>query len=185
MQPLRSTPLQGLQRYYGLLRPCRCASVLSPSRSTPHVASPVMPAFEPGATVSPISAPRLLSSRLALVTRGWPVASVQPAEGGMPMNSNLTSTLSEFSKGRWASELLKHPSLRPTELHLKSERLALPSAKIFSRRDLAHFVGRVHKLILRMFQCLGNLRLVTPARSWLDNVAPVAFARYLIAFFIG
>ena len=101
------------------------------------------------------------------------------------MNSNLTSTLSEFSKGRWASELLKHPSLRPTELNLKSEGLALPSAKFFSRRDLAHFVGRFHKLILRMFQCLGNLRLVTRARSRLDNVAPVAFARYLIAFFIG
>src|SRR5262249_346041 len=74
--------------------------------------------------------------------------------GGMPMNSNLTSTLSEFSKGRWASELLKHPSLRPTKLNLKSEGLALPSAKFFSRRDLAHFVGWVHKLIFRMFQSL-------------------------------
>ena len=101
------------------------------------------------------------------------------------MNSNLTSALSEFSKGRWASEPLKQPPLRPTELNLKSKGLALPSAKIFARHDLTHFVGRVHKLILRMFQCLGDLRLLTRARSWLDNVAPVVFARYLIAFFFG
>jgi hypothetical protein len=103
----------------------------------------------------------------------------------MPMNTNLTSALSEFSKGRWAGEPPKQPPLRPTELNRKSEGLALPSAKIFAQRDLARFVGQVHKLILRMFQCLGDLRLVTHARSWLDNVAPVAFARYLMAFFIG
>src|SRR5262249_38878398 len=42
--PFAPAPLQGLQRYYGLLRPCRCASVLSPSRVTPLVASPIMPA---------------------------------------------------------------------------------------------------------------------------------------------
>ena len=101
------------------------------------------------------------------------------------MNSNLTSAISEFSKGRWASEPLEQPPLRPTELNLKSEGLALPSAKTLARRNLARFVGRVHKLLLRMFQCLDDLRLVTRARSWLDNVAPVAFARYLIAFFIG
>ena len=75
------------------------------------------------------------------------------------MNSNLTSAISEFSKGEWESEPLKQPPLRPTELNLKSEGLAPPSAKIFA--------------------------LVTRARSWLDNVAPVAFARYLIGFFIG
>src|SRR5437879_835139 len=35
--------------------------------------------------------PQVLSSRLALVTRVCPVASVHQAEGGMPMNSRLTS----------------------------------------------------------------------------------------------
>jgi hypothetical protein len=29
------------------------------------------------------------------------------------------------------------------------------------------------------------LKLVTRARSWLDKLAPITFARYLIAFFIG
>jgi len=100
----------------------------------------------------------------------------------MPMNPKLTSALSEFSKGQWASEPLKQPPLHPIELNLKSDGLARPSAKIFA--DLAHFLGRVYKLIFIMFQCIGDLRLVTRARSWLDNI-PVAFARYLIAFFIG
>jgi hypothetical protein len=62
----------------------------------------------------------------------------------MPMNSSLTSALSEFSKGRWASEPSGEPPLHPTELNL-----------------------------------------VTRARLWLDNLAPITFARYLIAFFIG
>jgi hypothetical protein len=44
--PFAPAPLRGLRRYYGLLRPCGCASVLSPSRLTPLVASPVTPAFE-------------------------------------------------------------------------------------------------------------------------------------------
>jgi len=44
--PFAPAPLLGLHRYYGLLRPCDCASVLSPSRLTPLVASPVTPAFE-------------------------------------------------------------------------------------------------------------------------------------------
>jgi len=100
----------------------------------------------------------------------------------MPMNPKLTSALSEFSKGQWASDPLKQPPLHPIELNLKSDGLALPSAKMFA--DLAHFLGRVYKLTLLKFQYIGHLRLVTRARSWLDNV-PVAFARYLIAFFIG
>ena len=60
------------------------------------------------------------------------------------MNSSLTSALSEFSKGQWATEPLNEPPLHPTELNL-----------------------------------------VTRARSWLDKLAPIAFARYLIVFFIG
>ena len=98
------------------------------------------------------------------------------------MNSKLTSAISEFSKGQWANEPLKQPPLRPIELNLKSEGLTPPSAKIFA--DVAHFLGRVYKSIILMFQCIGDLRLVTRARSWLDNI-PVRFARYLIAFFIG
>jgi hypothetical protein len=60
------------------------------------------------------------------------------------MNSSLISALSEFSKGRWATEPPNEPPLHPTELNL-----------------------------------------VTRARSWLDKLAPITFARYLIAFFIG
>jgi len=63
----------------------------------------------------PIYTPRLLSSRLALVTRGWPVVSNQP--GKMPMNSGLRLARSEFAKGRWATEpSLDTPPLHPSEL---------------------------------------------------------------------
>jgi hypothetical protein len=60
------------------------------------------------------------------------------------MNPSLTSALSEFSKGRWATGPLNEPPLHPTER-----------------------------------------KLITRARSWLDKLAPITFARYLIAFFIG
>jgi hypothetical protein len=62
----------------------------------------------------------------------------------MPMNSKLRLALSEFSKGRWATEPSNEPPLHPTELNL-----------------------------------------VTRTRLWLDKLDPFAFARYLIAFFIG
>src|SRR6266481_1636268 len=67
--------------------------------------------------VSPIYASRLLPSRLALVTPGWPLASVQPGEGKMP-SSRLSVALSEFSKSRWAGEPSSEPPLHPTELDL-------------------------------------------------------------------
>jgi len=60
------------------------------------------------------------------------------------MSSRLSLALSEFSKGRWATEPSDEPPLHPTELNL-----------------------------------------VMRARSWLGKLAPLAFARYLIAFFIG
>ena len=60
------------------------------------------------------------------------------------MSSRLSLPLSEFSKGRWATEPSDEPPLHPTELNL-----------------------------------------VMRARSWLGKLAPLAFARYLIAFFIG
>jgi hypothetical protein len=62
----------------------------------------------------------------------------------MPMKPNLTVTLSEFSKGRWAAEPSDEPPLHPTELNL----------------------------VTRVWSRLGKL-------------GPLAFARYLIAFFIG
>jgi hypothetical protein len=62
----------------------------------------------------------------------------------MPMNSKLGLALSEFSKGRWATEPSNEPPLHSSEL-----------------------------------------TLVTRVRSWLDKLAPLAFARYLTAFFIG
>jgi len=60
------------------------------------------------------------------------------------MSSRLSLPLSEFSKGRWATEPSDEPPLHPTELNL-----------------------------------------VMRARSWLGKLAPLAFAPYLIAFFIG
>jgi hypothetical protein len=59
------------------------------------------------AILPPISAPPLLSSRLAPVTRSWPVAAIQPAEGGVPMNSRVTSAT---VKG--GAERANKPSLR-------------------------------------------------------------------------
>src|SRR5450755_3430712 len=44
--PLAPAPLQDLQRYYGLLRPCPARRVLSPSRLTPLVACPFTPPIE-------------------------------------------------------------------------------------------------------------------------------------------
>ena len=77
--PFAPAPLQGFPRYYGLLRPCRCASVLSPSRLTPLVASPVMPAFE----VAGMDAVQVLTfrskawSRFAPPTRRMPLGPYQ------------------------------------------------------------------------------------------------------------
>src|SRR5712672_1455101 len=62
----------------------------------------------------------------------------------MPMNSKLSLALSEFSKGRWATEPSDEPPLHPNELNL----------------------------VMRL-------------RVWLDKLSPLAFARYLITFFIG
>src|SRR5260370_21542035 len=42
----------------------------------------------------------------------------QLADEGTPMNSNLTSTLSEFSKGRPATERSNHPPLLRTSWNL-------------------------------------------------------------------
>src|SRR5260221_6324341 len=60
------------------------------------------------------------------------------------MSSRLSLPLSEFSKGRWATEPSDEPPLHPTELNL-----------------------------------------VMRVRVWLDKLAPLAFARFLITFFIG
>ncbi len=60
------------------------------------------------------------------------------------MNSKLSLALSEFSKGRWATEPSDEPPLHPNELNL----------------------------VMRL-------------RVWLDKLAPLAFARYLITFFVG
>src|SRR5258708_24217408 len=65
-----------------------------------------------------IYAPQVLSSRLALVTRGWPVFIGSAGRGGMPMNSGLSLALSEFSKGGWAIEPSNEPPLHPTERNL-------------------------------------------------------------------
>src|SRR5258706_3701289 len=62
----------------------------------------------------------------------------------MPMNSKLSLALSEFSKGRWATEPSDEPPLHPNELNL----------------------------VMRL-------------RVWLDKLAPLAFARDLITFFVG
>jgi hypothetical protein len=62
----------------------------------------------------------------------------------MPMNSRLRVAISEFAKGRWATEPSDEPPVHPTELNLGTKVL-----------------------------------------SWLGRLAPLAFARYLITFFIG
>src|SRR3974390_2458079 len=51
----------------------------------------------------PISAPRLLSSRLAPVPRPWPIAS-NWREEEMTMSSTLSLTQSRFAAGRWVPE---------------------------------------------------------------------------------
>ena len=60
------------------------------------------------------------------------------------MNSRLRLAISEFSKGRWATEPSDEPPVHATELNL-----------------------------------------TTKVLSWLGKLAPLAFARYLITFFIG
>ena len=79
--PFAPAPLRGFQRYYGLLRPCHCASVLSPSRLTPLVASPVMPAFE----VAGIHAVQVLTFR----TKAW--SRFAPPTCRMPLGRSQAS----------------------------------------------------------------------------------------------
>jgi hypothetical protein len=77
-------------RYYGLLRPCRCASVLSPSRLTPLVASPVMPAFE----VAGMDAVQVLTfrpkawSRFAPPTRRMPPVRIRTSPELVPQEGS-------------------------------------------------------------------------------------------------
>src|SRR5262252_10008862 len=73
----------------------------------------------------PISAPQMLSSRLALVTRRCPHALNPAGNGEVPMGytrnpalSKLDFALSEFSKARWATEPAVDAPLEPTDLDL-------------------------------------------------------------------
>jgi hypothetical protein len=112
--PFAPAPLQGFQRYYGLLRPCRCASVLSPSRLTPLVASPVMPAFE----VAGMDAVQVLTfrskawSRFAPPTRRMPlgpyqgIARARPAGRVTPRFRHRLISFRRFCSGSLALAFL-------------------------------------------------------------------------------
>src|SRR5258708_6780546 len=97
------------------------------------------------ARMSPISAPQLLSSRLAVVTRGWPCCISSAGRGrGMPMNSKLGLALSEFSKGRSATEPSNEPPLHPSELTLVTRVrswLGKLAPLVFARYLITFFIG--------------------------------------------
>ena len=99
----------------------------------------------------------------------------------MPMNSKHTSSLPEFSKGRWADEPLQPPP------HSRADEPPQPPPH---PTELS--------LVTRVQSWLGELAPLTTVRSWLSELAsltsawlsrteltPLTFARYLIAFFIG
>jgi hypothetical protein len=108
------------------------------------------------------------------------LASIQPAEGGMPMNSRHTISLSEFSRSQWADEPPEPPP-HPTEPNLVA-RLRSWLSKLSShtrvRSSLAELAPRVRSW-------LGEPATLARVWSSLTELDPLTFARYLIAFFIG
>ena len=78
------------------------------------------------------------------------------------MNSRLRLAISEFSKGRWAAEPSDEPPVHATEPNL--------TTKVLS------WLGKLART---------EPNLTTKVLSWLGKLAPLAFARYLITFFIG
>jgi hypothetical protein len=87
----------------------------------------------------------------------------------MPMNSKQTISQSGFSRGQWDDEPPEPPP-HPSELNL---------------------VARVRSWLSKLAPLttvrpwLGELASLTGAWSSLTALTPLAFARYLIAFFIG
>jgi len=84
--PFAPAPLQSLRRYYGLLRPCICVPVLSPSRFQPLAASPVVPAIDAAGTnaVQVLTFRSRAWSRVAPPTRRMPLGPYQDTARAYP-----------------------------------------------------------------------------------------------------
>jgi hypothetical protein len=124
----------------------------------------------------------LQSHRIGLL-----VASIQPAQGGMLMNSRRTISP---SRDRWADQPLEPPP-HPNELNpvpsTPSWRGRLAPLTTTARTSLSKLVPLA--AVQSWLSKLAPLTTVRPSLSsvWssLVELTPVTFARYLIAFFVG
>jgi len=98
----------------------------------------------------------------------------------MPMNSRLSSVLSEFSKGRWAAEPSTEPPLHPTELNLVTRVRSwldklVPFA--FARYLMIFFIGVVATVAWQSYGGAARLMIAnsSPHFAWLaPQTSPVA-----------
>src|SRR5258708_33352597 len=91
----------------------------------------------------------------------------------MPMNSKLSLELSEFSKGRWATEPSNEPPLHPTELSLvRRARLWLDKLVLFAfaRYLIVFFIGVAATLAWQSYRNATREEMIAPASTSLDSV---------------
>jgi len=91
----------------------------------------------------------------------------------MPMNSKLSLALSEFSKGRWATEPSSEPPLHPTELSLVTRaRLWLDKLEplVFARYLIAFFIGVAATLAWQSYRNATREEMTAAAPAGLDSV---------------
>jgi hypothetical protein len=99
----------------------------------------------------------------------------------MPMNSGLTSALSEFSKGGWATEPSNEPPLHPTERNLiMRARLWLGKAVpfAFARFLVIFFIGVAATLAWQSYGGAAREAIASwsPRLGWLAPSAAPASA---------
>jgi hypothetical protein len=89
------------------------------------------------------------------------------------MSSKLTSALSEFSKGRWASEPSDEPPLHPSELNLAMRVrswLARLDPLTFTRYLIAFFVGVIATVAWQSYRDGSKDEIVAAAPVNVDSV---------------
>jgi hypothetical protein len=91
----------------------------------------------------------------------------------MPMNSKLSLALSEFSKGRWATEPSNEPPLHPTERTLVTRVrswLGKLAPLVFARYLITFFIGVAATLAWQSYRYATREEKIAAAPASLDLV---------------
>jgi hypothetical protein len=91
----------------------------------------------------------------------------------MPMNSELSLALSEFSKGRWAAVPSGEPPLHPSELNLVTKALSWLgklAPLVFARYLITFFIGVAATLAWQSYRDATREEMIAAAPTNLDLV---------------